>query len=41
MEKKNMQICQLSHLPMESPVAWRSAATAPLVWKPFLVFVKS
>lgn len=38
---ENMQIYQLSHLPMESRAAWRSAATAPLVWNPFLVFVKS
>ncbi len=38
---ENMQIYQLSHLPMEGRAAWRSAATTSLVWNPFLVFVKS
>lgn len=41
LQMENMQIHQLSHLPMESRAAWHSAATVPLVRNSFLVFVKS
>lgn len=43
----NLALIEFISLQMENMLiwraaaAWRSAATAPLVWNPFLVFVKS